>query len=192
MNLITKLTLGFLILLANSAMADMCAYEKQFKSLKALEKGSFRDFWFWDQSADQILISKSKRRLYLFKGDRVLRSYAVAFGDPWGPKRFEGDLKTPEGIYYIESKNPYSAYHLSLKISYPNAEDIAYAKAQGKSPGGDIMIHGFPNAPASNEEVRKIHPFDWTLGCVAVTDQEIEEIYSFIQTKTPVTICPLY
>jgi murein L,D-transpeptidase YafK len=190
MNKISKLIPGLLLIASTSAMADMCSYEKQFQSLSALEQGSFKDFWHWDHSADQILISKSKRRMYLFKGTKVLKSYPIAFGNPHGPKRFEGDRKTPEGLYYIESKNPYSAYHLSLKISYPNANDIAFAKKYGKSPGNNIMIHGFPNKPAAHERVRRIHPLNWTLGCLATTDQEIEEIYSFIAVKTPVTICP--
>ncbi|MGZ3749365.1 MAG: L,D-transpeptidase family protein, partial [Pseudobdellovibrionaceae bacterium] len=125
MNLVSKLTLSLFLIISASARADMCSYEKQFPSLRALERDGFRNFWFWDGMVDQILISKSKRRIFLFKGPSILKSYPIAFGDPNGPKRFEGDLKTPEGVYYIENKNPNSAYHLSLKISYPNAEDIA-------------------------------------------------------------------
>ncbi|MDG0816561.1 L,D-transpeptidase family protein [Bdellovibrio svalbardensis] len=142
-------------------------------------------------SVDRILVSKARRELYLLKDDVVLKTYHVAFGmDPLGGhKQFEGDSKTPEGIYTIDGKNPNSAYYLSLHVSYPNAADVAFAKSRGRSPGGNIMIHGFPVIPAKHIQVQQIHPLDWTAGCIAVTDKEINEIYSLVKEKTTIEIC---
>lgn len=131
----------------------------------------------------QIQVSKADRKLYLFNNDKVLKSYDIGLGfAPVGDKQFEGDGKTPEGAYQISYKNPKSNYHLSLKISYPNETDIAFAEAQGKSPGGDIVIHGGPDKPTNKR--------DWTWGCIAVTDREIEVIYSMVKPGTPIFILP--
>ena len=131
----------------------------------------------------QIQVSKADRKLYLFNNDRVLKSYDIGLGfAPVGAKQFEGDGKTPEGAYLISYKNPDSQYHLSLKISYPNEADIAFAEAQGKAPGGDIVIHGGPVNPTNKR--------DWTWGCIAVTDREIEVIYSMVKEGTPIYILP--
>jgi murein L,D-transpeptidase YafK len=131
----------------------------------------------------QIQVSKADRKLYLFNNDTVLKSFDIGLGfAPVGHKQFEGDGKTPEGAYTISYKNPKSQYHLSLKISYPNEADIAFAEAQGKSPGGDIVIHGGPNT--------KVTKRDWTWGCIAVTDREIEVIYSMVREGTPIYILP--
>ncbi len=131
----------------------------------------------------QIQVHKADRKLYLLHDDRVLKSYDIGLGfQPVGHKQFEGDGKTPEGAYFISYKNPNSTYHLSLKISYPNEADIAFAQAEGKSPGGDIVIHG-----ESNTRVTKR---DWTWGCVAVTDREMEVIYSMVKPGTPIFILP--
>lgn len=131
----------------------------------------------------QIQVHKADRKLYLFNNDKVLKSYDIGLGfQPVGPKQFEGDGKTPEGQYFISYKNPNSNYHLSLKISYPNEADVAFAESQGKSPGGDIVIHGGPTSPVSKR--------DWTWGCVAVTDREIEVIYSMVKPGTPIYILP--
>lgn len=148
-------------------------------------------------TADYVVISKSRRHLYLLKKGQVLKSYAVAFGSGslLGPKIKRGDGKTPEGLYSIESKNPGSKYHLSLKISYPSRADIDFAKKRNLDPGSDIMIHGFPDAPVDGLDpviVKQTHPKnDWTAGCIAVTDHEIEEIYSLVSNSTTVEICPL-
>jgi murein L,D-transpeptidase YafK len=131
----------------------------------------------------QIQVLKGERKLYLISEDRVLKSFDIGLGfAPVGPKQFEGDGKTPEGAYFISYKNPKSQYHLSLKISYPNEADVAFAEAQGKSPGGDIVIHGGPNRPTNKR--------DWTWGCIAVTDREIEVIYSMVKEGTPIYILP--
>jgi murein L,D-transpeptidase YafK len=131
----------------------------------------------------QIQVSKADRKLYLFNNDRVLQSYDIGLGfAPVGAKQFEGDGKTQEGAYTISYKNPDSQFHLSLKISYPNEADTAFAEAQGKSPGGDIVIHGGPKRPTNKR--------DWTWGCIAVTDREIEVIYSMVKEGTPIYIMP--
>lgn len=141
---------------------------------------------------DQIVVSKELKQLFLLKNNQVLKSYPVAFGlNPKGPKQFEGDTKTPEGLYYIEYKNPRSAYYLGLKISYPNPEDVRRAASVGRSAGSDIMVHGWPVDPKERAAMVKLHPqIDWTQGCIAVTDQEIFEIYKLVSVGTPIEICP--
>ncbi|WP_374642927.1 murein L,D-transpeptidase family protein [Tabrizicola sp.] len=131
----------------------------------------------------QVQVHKTERKMYLFHHDRVLKSYDIALGfAPQGHKQFEGDGKTPEGTYYISHKNPNSNYHLSLGISYPNPNDIAFAESQGKSPGGEIFIHGGPNGRISQR--------DWTFGCVALTDKQVEVVYSMVKPGTPIVILP--
>ncbi len=131
----------------------------------------------------QVQVHKTDRKLYLFHNDKVLKSYDIGLGfAPAGHKQFEGDGRTPEGLYYISHKNPESNYHLSLRISYPNEVDIAFAEEAEKEPGGDIFIHGGPNGKVSRR--------DWTLGCVAVTDKEMEVIYSMVNPGTPIYILP--
>lgn len=136
---------------------------------------------------DFILIQKKERILTLFSGKKKIKTYQIALGfNPEGPKKEEGDGKTPEGSYFISSKNPKSQYHLSLKISYPSEKDKKYAAKKGVNPGGDIMIHGLGKKfrHLGKDHVKQ----DWTLGCVAVTDEEIEEIYDAVEINTPVTI----
>lgn len=130
-----------------------------------------------------IQVDKSDRKMYLFHGNKLLKSYDFALGfAPVGHKEFEGDGKTPEGLYYISHKNPNSNYHLSLRISYPNEADLAFAEAAGKEPGGDIFIHGGPTKPISRR--------DWTWGCISVTDREIETVYAMVKPGTPINILP--
>lgn len=129
----------------------------------------------------EVQVHKTDRKMHLIHQDRVLKTYDVALGfAPDGHKEFEGDGKTPEGTYFITHKNPQSDFHLSLGISYPNEADIAFAEAQGKDPGGEIFIHGGPNSP--------IRQRDWTWGCVAVSDREMEVIYSMVEPGTPIHI----
>jgi tetratricopeptide (TPR) repeat protein len=140
-------------------------------------------------SVDWILIEKKARRLMLISKGEVLKTYKIALGgNPDGPKERQGDNKTPEGTYVIDSRNKDSRYHLSLHISYPNERDKKRAKELGVSPGGDIMIHGIKNGFSwvgdSHAEV------DWTKGCIAVTDEEIEEITRLAQNGTIVEIRP--
>jgi murein L,D-transpeptidase YafK len=139
--------------------------------------------------ADRVVIDKAARELRLYAEGRVLRRYRVALGgNPAGPKREEGDRRTPEGTYRIDAANPNSAYHLSLRISYPNAADRAAARARGVSPGGDIMIHGLPNRYASLGAGHRL--YDWTNGCIAVTNAEMDEIWRLVAVGTPVEINP--
>lgn len=130
-----------------------------------------------------IVVQKSARRMFLLNHGTILTSYDVDLGRvPEGHKQFYGDGKTPEGLYRIDRRNPNSAFHLSVGISYPNTADRAFAQAQGKSPGGDIFIHGYPNKGS-----RPKRP-DWTEGCIAVTNKEIEEIYAMVKTGTVISI----
>lgn len=133
--------------------------------------------------ADQIVVSKTNRTLVLLSGDQTLRTYKVHLGfTPTGTKMQYGDGRTPEGRYYIDRRNPRSDFFLSLGISYPNALDVARARAAGVEPGGDIYIHGGPTRSADKRKK------DWTAGCIAVSDVEMEEIWSLVPTGTPITI----
>jgi murein L,D-transpeptidase YafK len=133
----------------------------------------------------RVVVHKAERRMLLMHHDRVLRSYRIHLGfAPEGHKQFEGDGRTPEGRYYIDRRNPNSAFHLSLGISYPNDEDRERASLMGKSPGGDIFIHGGPRRGIDRMGR------DWTAGCIAVTNREIEEIYAMVRTGTPIDIYP--
>jgi murein L,D-transpeptidase YafK len=134
-------------------------------------------------SVTLIEVHKADRKMFLMHGSKVLKSYDIQLGgNPIGPKQFEGDGKTPEGAYAISARNPGSTYHLSLRISYPNDADRAFAKAAGKQPGGDIMIHGQPGWTTVDG--------DWTVGCIAVSDKEIEAIYAMVNPGTPINIFP--
>lgn len=136
----------------------------------------------------EVRVEKAARRLSLLGFDgAVLRAYdGIQLGDaPVGPKQFEGDERTPEGRYVIDHGNPASAYHLSLHISYPDAHDRAYAESHGRSPGGQIFIHGQPNSLQSGT-IRG----DWTDGCIAMANAEIEELWALVGNGTPITITP--
>lgn len=137
---------------------------------------------------DQIVVRKGERTMALYaQGALVHKIAGIQLGDaPEGPKRFQGDERTPEGRYTIDYGNPGSGYHLSLHISYPNAEDVAYARAQGRSPGGLIFIHGQPNDWTQSERV----PGDWTDGCIAVSDEEIEALWRAVPDGTVIDILP--
>jgi murein L,D-transpeptidase YafK len=139
--------------------------------------------------ADSIVVEKSEHRLTLFAGGEAVGRYVVALGKiPVGAKTEQGDLRTPEGLYHIDARNPNSRFHRALHISYPNDVDRARAAARGLEPGGDVMIHGLPNGQG---QVGAAHrTYDWTNGCVAVTDQEIEEIWGAVPVGTPVRIKP--
>jgi len=139
--------------------------------------------------ADQVIVNKSKRELLLLRNGRLLKSYKVALGrNPVGQKERQGDGKTPEGAYIISGRNAGSAYHKSLRISYPNAADRTRAKRMGVNPGGDIMIHGLPNGQGYVGAAHRL--IDWTDGCIAVTDREIEEIWRLVPDGAPVHINP--
>ena len=138
---------------------------------------------------DRIIVNKGRRELILLSGQAVLRSYRIALGrNPIGPKEEEGDGKTPEGNYSIDRRNPQSKYHLSLRISYPNRADSDRAAERGVEPGGDIMIHGLRNGEG---HIGKEHlQTDWTQGCIAVTDEEMDEIWDLVADGTTIEINP--
>ncbi|AIK95553.1 L,D-transpeptidase family protein [Candidatus Odyssella acanthamoebae] len=138
-------------------------------------------------SVDRIVVEKSKRRLHLYCGDNVVKTYKVALGkNPIGHKEKEGDSRTPEGAYKISGKNPASQFHKSLRISYPNQQDILRAHQKYVKPGGDIMIHGLGKEFAM---IGKMHSvYDWTLGCIAVSNQEMDEIYQLTKVGASIEI----
>jgi murein L,D-transpeptidase YafK len=139
--------------------------------------------------ADKVVVLKSKRKLLLYKKDQLLKTYRIALGrSPKGHKQQEGDGKTPEGKYRISSRYSKSRFHRALRISYPNRRDRRKARKAGRSPGGDIMIHGAPNGRGW---IGGLHTLiDWTQGCIAVTDKEIEEIWRAVPNRTPIEIKP--
>jgi tetratricopeptide (TPR) repeat protein len=139
--------------------------------------------------ADKILIEKKDRRMMLLAKNNVLKTYKISLGEnPVGPKERQGDKKTPEGTYIIDSRNRNSNYHLSLHISYPDEKDKVRAREVGVSPGGDIMIHGLKDEFAWVGDLQS--DFDWTDGCIAVTNEEIEEIDRLVPDGTVVEIRP--
>lgn len=142
-----------------------------------------------DARADKVVVLKKDHVLLLLHGDQLLKTYKVALGgEPVGPKQEEGDHKTPEGSYILDRRNERSRFYRSIHISYPDADDQRRAAAKGVSPGGDIMIHGLPNGFGWLGEVHRVR--DWTDGCIAVTDAEIDEIWRAVPDGTPIEIKP--
>lgn len=142
-----------------------------------------------EQQIDSIVVVKHERKMYVYGRGRALKAYRISLGDaPEGHKHFRGDEKTPEGLYYIDGKNPNSICHKNLGISYPNDADRAYARRHGQPTGGDIKIHGLPNGQGY---IGKGHLLDdWTNGCVAITDEEIDELYAHTRVGIPILILP--
>lgn len=139
--------------------------------------------------ADRVVVLKQERILQLLSQGKVIKAYKVALGgDPVGPKKRQGDHKTPEGPYVLDSRNPHSQFHKSIHISYPNAQDRAAARKNGVSPGGDIFVHGLPNGYGFVGAAHRLK--DWTDGCIAVTDEEIDEIWEAVADGTPIEIKP--
>jgi murein L,D-transpeptidase YafK len=138
---------------------------------------------------DSIVVEKSLHSLTMYRDGKVVRVFLVALGgSPKGDKLRAGDNKTPEGLYYIDARQPNSKYHLALHISYPNATNRQRAQAAGIDAGGDIMIHGLPNGMGAAGAWHRMK--DWTNGCIALTDEEIEEIWSVVPIGTPIQIKP--
>ena len=172
-----KLLLVFLVLLCVAALGIVAAAHLNIDPLPR------------DAVADRVLVEKSARRLTLLRGGKPIKIYRVALGRaPSGPKEYEGDQRTPEGIYTIDFHKPDSDYHLALHISYPEQHDIDRAALEGLSAGSDIMIHGLPNGRGWIGRFHRRN--DWTAGCVAVADFEIEEIYRVVPDGTPVELRP--
>ncbi|MBR9918117.1 L,D-transpeptidase family protein [bacterium] len=153
-------------------------------------------FYFWPETKldstkpiDKIVVLKSERELKVYSNNQILKTYKISLSkQASGKKRVEGDAKTPEGIYTINDKNRNSKFYLNLGISYPNAQDRKYAKSIGESPGGAIKIHGIRNGYGW---IGKFHRFvDWTNGCIALTNSEIEELYNSVSIGTSIEIKP--
>jgi murein L,D-transpeptidase YafK len=142
-----------------------------------------------EKKIDRIAIEKSARKLSLFVNGKSLKSYRVALGrNPIGAKQEEGDNKTPEGVYRIDGHNPQSNFHLALHVSYPSDEDKVHAAERGVSAGFDIMIHGIRNGRGWIGAFHRLS--DWTAGCIALTDEEIEELWRVTPDGTIVEIQP--
>jgi murein L,D-transpeptidase YafK len=137
--------------------------------------------------ADKVVVLKSERKLMLMKGDQVLKTYTVSLGSkPIGTKIEQGDHKTPEGTYVLDRHNAHSQYHKAIHISYPSPEDVARAERFGVSAGGELYIHGLPNSyKGPGKDLG-----DWTEGCIAVTNAEIDEIWRMVADGTPIEIKP--
>ena len=138
---------------------------------------------------DNLVVYKSKRKMEVYSGDRLVKTYVIALGrSPVGHKEYEGDCKTPEGVYKINDRNPNSAYHKNLGISYPNEQDVAHARTIGKDPGGHIKIHGLRN---DRGYIGKFHRWkNWTAGCIAVTNEEVDELYAAVKNNAVIEILP--
>lgn len=181
MRLARTILLGLVALVAAGGALVVAEYQQVFRAEPTLLPESER--------ADLILVEKSARRLTLSREGRVLATYPIVLGfAPVGDKHREGDGRTPEGRYRVEWKNPQSVAHLSLKVSYPDASDTAEAEARGEAPGGDIMIHGIMNGFGWLGRFHRLA--DWTQGCVAVSNAEIEAIYARVDDGTPIEIRP--
>ncbi len=139
--------------------------------------------------ADKVVVLKKERELQLLSHGKVIKTYKIALGgDPVGPKTRQGDHKTPEGLYVLDSRNAHSQFYKSIHISYPSARDRAAARQKGISPGGDVFVHGLPNGYGWAGPSHRLK--DWTDGCIAVTDQEIDEIWLAVADRTPIEIRP--
>ena len=139
--------------------------------------------------ADKVLVVKSERKLYLLKNGAPIKVYNVSLGlNPQGHKQEKGDKKTPEGLYILDRRNPKSKYYKSIHISYPNEQDRKRAAERGVDPGGDIVLHGLP--VNSKDEAWDYIERDWTDGCIAVTNDEMQEIWELVPDFTPIEITP--
>jgi murein L,D-transpeptidase YafK len=140
-------------------------------------------------TADKVVVRKSERRLYLFRGGEVVKSYPVKLGlNPVGHKEREGDFRTPEGRYWLARRNPRSDYFLAIQVSYPNAEDMRYAQKNRWRPGGSIMIHGQPNVLKRSPAYYQSS--DWTNGCIALSNDDMLEVWLLTSSNTPIEILP--
>lgn len=162
----------FIPLTASALLLSACAAKSKFRSYNGPQ-------------VTKIVVNKSSRKMWLLSGEKVLKRYDVDLGfAPRGHKAYEGDGRTPEGSYFINRRNPNSAFHLSLGMSYPNAKDIAYARSIGKDPGGEIFIHGGPVLRGDRNKP------DWTAGCISVSNKEIEVIYAMVKNGTRIDVLP--
>ena len=141
------------------------------------------------QKATFVYVHKAARQMFLYDGKVLLATFPISLGrSPVGHKEREGDKRTPEGRYVLDYKNPNSQYYLSIHVSYPNAQDKKHARELGVSPGGDIMIHGQPNSSSYSPDV--LQRYDWTDGCIAVTNEQMDQIWAMIDVPVTIRIAP--
>ena len=139
--------------------------------------------------ADHVVVLKKERTLQLFSQGKLIKTYKVALGgEPVGPKTRQGDHRTPEGSYILDSRNPHSKFYKSIHISYPSSHDRALARQNGFSPGGDVYVHGLPNGYGAFGAAHRLR--DWTDGCIAVTNEEMDEIWKAVSNGTRIEIRP--
>lgn len=139
--------------------------------------------------ADLVVVNKGERKLHLIKDGESFRTFDIALGmRPVGDKQHEGDFRTPEGSYLLDTRNPHSEFFLSIHVSYPNGQDFREARAQGLDPGGAIMIHGQPNTPTRSETYYRTQ--NWTNGCIAVSNSDMIDIWLMTGSNTPIEIRP--
>ena len=169
------------------SISQHCDLIPALASMKPTEKGDAKN------PIDLILVSKTDRKIYFLNQKKLIFVFTSAFGDGQGSKIQEGDERTPEGTYFISTKNIHSDFHKSLGVSYPNAFDVAYAKKYNVSPGGAIMVHGMSNKIALAQNItvaNAINLTNWTQGCVAVRNDQIDSVFPFVKVGTPIEICP--
>ena len=143
-----------------------------------------------DDKADYVVVKKSERKLYLYRGAEILKTYRIALGkQPDGHKIREGDSRTPEGIYILDWRNPNSKFYRSIHVSYPSKTDYHDARERGDSPGGAIMIHGQPSSWVEKTKLL-FNQDDWTEGCIAVQNHEMDEIWNAVDDGTTIEITP--
>ena len=174
--------LGFSIANADDTALFLQPVQTKIYSTKTSEPQS--------QYVDFVLVRKGERKLYLYSGDRAIKTYPVALGkQPVGQKLKEGDSRTPEGLYTLDWRNPTSNFFRSIHVSYPNVSQKRNAKEAGIDPGGEIMIHGQPSDWAERIELTFANK-DWTEGCIAVENQHMLEIWDLVRDGTPIKIEP--
>jgi murein L,D-transpeptidase YafK len=148
------------------------------------------DYCIAQEKADAVLVKKSEKALYLLKDGQPFKRYHVVFGPrSKGPKLQEGDERTPEGDYLLDRKNPRSRYYKSIRVSYPNAADIAKAQKYNVDPGNNIMIHGLKNSWSAKTAARAPH-YNWTDGCIALSNGDMDEVWEAVDVGTPISILP--
>ncbi|MEQ9562290.1 MAG: L,D-transpeptidase family protein [Woeseiaceae bacterium] len=163
----------------------LCAFLCVLVSIAAINPAAASDF----PVADKVLVEKSKRKLHLLKNNQPFRTFEIALGvAPVGDKEREGDQKTPEGLYYLDMRNPASDFFLSIRVSYPNSTDRMEARRKGLDPGGQIMIHGQPNVPTYSAAYYAKE--DWTNGCIAVSNSDMIDIWLMTPNHVPIEIVP--
>ena len=152
--------------------------------------GYFETYLEVNEPIDSIVVFKAKREMITFHNAKKVKRYIISLGmEPLGKKQFEGDLRTPEGLYFIDKRDTISSYHTNLNISYPSIADSTFAATQGKKAGGEIKIHGFPNNHTKQQE-KNFLSTDWTIGCIALSDFEVDELYKWVIENCPILILP--